>query len=151
MLACIPTNGEAGLDDTVSEHFGSAPYFTLYNAAIDEIQVIDNRNAQHSHGTCHPLNQLRRYHIDAIICRGMGRRAILALNGEGIRTYEAGSARVADVVEQIRSNSLVEMDPARACRGHGQRQANTATGVGFRQGDRGLGRGGSRAGGCNGR
>ena len=31
MLACIPTKGKNGIEDKVSDHFGSAPYFTLFD------------------------------------------------------------------------------------------------------------------------
>ena len=121
MLACIPTKGDAGLEDRVCEHFGSAPYFTLYDSVTEEITIVQNRNASHSHGTCHPMNQLVRHHINCVICSGMGRRAIEALSTEGIKVYKAGDDRVSDIVVKIKANDLVEIDPARACMGHGQK------------------------------
>lgn len=120
MLACIPTNGNTGLEDTVSDHFGSAPYFTLYNSDSGEISSIENRNAHHDHGTCHPMNQLVQYKPDCIVCSGMGRRAIMALMMEGIKIYKAESNKVSDIIEALKNNGLAEMDPNRACRGHGQ-------------------------------
>jgi predicted Fe-Mo cluster-binding NifX family protein len=45
MLACIPTNGSAGLEDTVFDHFGSAPFFTLFDSETGEVTVLENRNA----------------------------------------------------------------------------------------------------------
>ncbi len=121
MLVCIPTNGDAGLEDTVCEHFGSAPYFTLYDSSEDAVNVVRNRNAHHSHGTCHPMNQLAKYHIDGIVCSGIGRRAIEALESEGITVYYASSERVADVVDDVKAGRLTKVDPVRACRGQGQR------------------------------
>lgn len=122
MLTCIPTNGAAGLDDTVCEHFGSAPYFTLFNSDTGQIEIIANRNSHHSHGTCHPMAQLARYHIDAIVCSGMGRRAIEALSSEGVRIYYADAPNVRALVDKIKGDQLVAVDPARACRGRGQHQ-----------------------------
>jgi len=147
MLACIPTKGNAGLEDTVHDHFGSAPYFTLYDSESDKITVLENRNAHHSHGTCHPMNQLTKYHINCVVCSGMGRRAIEALNSEGIKIYQASLEKVSEVVERLKSGELAEMDPATACQGHGQMMAsghdhacgqvrNPGRGSGF-----GLGRG----------
>ncbi|MEW6411945.1 MAG: NifB/NifX family molybdenum-iron cluster-binding protein [Candidatus Zixiibacteriota bacterium] len=121
MLACIPTNGSTGLDDTVSDHFGSAHFFTLYDDATGELKVLENRNAHHSHGTCHPMAQLAKYKIDCVVCSGMGRRAIEALNSEGIKIYHCESTRVRDIVVQIKTGDLEEIDPATACHGHGQR------------------------------
>lgn len=123
MLACIPTKGNAGLEDTVHDHFGSAPYFTLYDSESDKITVLENRNAHHSHGTCHPMNQLARYHIGCVVCSGMGRRAIEALNSEGIKIYQANVEKVSQVVEALKAGGLTEMDPATACHGHGQMMA----------------------------
>lgn len=120
MLACIPTQGDAGRDDQVHEHFGSAPFFTLYNSETDELRILPNNNAHHAHGTCHPMNQLAHHKIDCVICGGMGRRAIEALNAEGITIYQADSATVAEIIARIKANDLVQIDPAKACRGHGQ-------------------------------
>jgi len=151
MLVCIPTQGNAGVDDKVNEHFGSAPFFTLYDSANGEIKILENRNAHHSHGTCHPMNQLTRYHVDCVVCSGMGRRAIEALNTEGIKIYQADSERVGNVIESFKSQRLVEIDPAKACHGqgqqggcaHGQLEGGQGRGAGFGLGPgRGQGRGG---------
>jgi predicted Fe-Mo cluster-binding NifX family protein len=120
MLACIPTRGNAGREDTVFDHFGSAPYFTLYNSETDEVTVLENRNEHHSHGTCHPMAQLTRYRINCVICSGMGRRAIEVLNSEGIKIYHSPSSSVGEIIAKLKTEDLVEMDPLTACRGHGQ-------------------------------
>ncbi|MBD3168512.1 MAG: hypothetical protein GF307_03445 [candidate division Zixibacteria bacterium] len=120
MLACIPTKGNAGTEGTVSEHFGSAPFFTLYDTETGEIKIEPNHNAEHSHGTCHPLRQLGKFKIDCIVCRHMGRRAIEALSYEGIRVCRAESESVHDTIEQIKAGNLADIDPEKACRGYGK-------------------------------
>jgi predicted Fe-Mo cluster-binding NifX family protein len=145
MLACIPTNGNAGLDDTVNEHFGSTPYFTLYDTETDELKVVENRNSHHSHGTCHPINQLMKYRIDCIVCAGMGRRAIEALSTEGIKVYRSDTPGVRTLIDKIKAEELNEIYPAKACRGHGQRAGLTTDVAGAEQG-RGAGHG---RGGCH--
>lgn len=146
MLVCIPTNGNAGAEDTVCDHFGSAAYFTLYDTSTDELKVINNRNAHHSHGTCHPMNQLAKYRPDCIVCAGMGRRAIEALSTEGIKVYISESEKVADIIDEIKAGKMTEIDPARACRGHGQQ---AGMGHGFFQSGQGRGSGFGQ-GGCRG-
>lgn len=118
MVLCIPTNGGAGIDDTICAHFGSAAFFCLYDSDSEEVIVVPNRNAHHSHGTCHPMSQLDKYSIDGVVCGGMGQRAIQALNAEGVKIYHAASGSVREVVEQIKAGSLTEMTPAQACHGH---------------------------------
>ena len=145
MLACIPTKGSAGLEDTVSDHFGSTPFFTLYDTETNEITVLPNRNAHHDHGTCHPMIQLAKHHIDCVVCSGMGRRAIEALMTEGIAVYQSGSGNVGELVEKVKSGSLTLMDPAKSCHGHGQRFDVTAEVNGPREGrGSGYGQGGCR-------
>ncbi|MFH2055761.1 MAG: NifB/NifX family molybdenum-iron cluster-binding protein [bacterium] len=122
MLACIPTQGNAGRDDRVHDHFGSAPFFTFYNSESDEVSVLPNQNAQHEHGNCQPLNHLAQQHIDCVICGGMGRRAIEAFNAEGIAVFQSNSETVGELIEKIRANDLTPIDPKKACRGHGQPQ-----------------------------
>ncbi|HUV29963.1 MAG TPA: NifB/NifX family molybdenum-iron cluster-binding protein [Acidobacteriota bacterium] len=113
------------MDSTIHEHFGSAPYFTLYDTETEEINVIENRNAHHSHGTCHPMSQLARYHIDAVLCSGMGRRAIEALNAEGIRTLDTDVTATREAVRMFSEGSLSDIESARACHGRGQRYEGT--------------------------
>ena len=94
------------------------------------------------------MNHLARYRINAVVCVGMGRRAIEALSTEGITVYQAKSDKVADVIRQVADGSLSEIDPTRACRGHGQRQPMDTDGgfqCGHGHGDgRGMGRGGGQ-------
>jgi len=150
MLVCIPTVGDRGLNDKVHEHFGSAPFFTLYDTETEEVNVLSNRNAHHDHGTCHPMNQLVRYHINCVVCGGMGRRAVEALNAEGIKIYLAGGDTVQAVVEQLKASALEEIDPLRACRGHGQRHdlgpGDLGRGSGYGPGLQGGGHGRGRCG-----
>ncbi len=138
MLYCIPTNGNTGLDDTLCAHFGSAPYFTLYNSETEKIQVLENRNSHHEHGTCHPMHQLEPYEINGVICLGMGWRAITTLNQQNIRIYRAKTKQVSDVIETIKEGTLQEMDPETACQGHGHHDSHAHAGSGR---GAGIGRG----------
>ncbi|MFZ2070254.1 MAG: NifB/NifX family molybdenum-iron cluster-binding protein [Halobacteriota archaeon] len=38
MRICIPTLGNGGLDDLVSEHFGRAPAFTIVDIGKNEVK-----------------------------------------------------------------------------------------------------------------
>lgn len=42
MKLCIPTLGNGGLEDLVSEHFGRAPTFTVVDMANNEVKVAEN-------------------------------------------------------------------------------------------------------------
>ncbi len=122
MLMCIPTRGDAGLDDMVNDHFGSAPFFTMCDSETDAVTVLPNSNAKHRHGHCQPLAQLTGHDLDCVVCTGMGRRAVEMLGRKGIKVYLADIRDVREVITRLKSGTLTELDPAQACQGHGHGQ-----------------------------
>jgi predicted Fe-Mo cluster-binding NifX family protein len=118
MKICIPTETNEGKSARVYGHFGSAPYFTIYDTEKDDCQTIDNSNEHHVHGACHPIDVLGIKDIDAVVCAGMGMRAISKLNEAGIRPYKASGANVQEIIEKYRANELEEMTLENACRQH---------------------------------
>jgi predicted Fe-Mo cluster-binding NifX family protein len=118
MRICIPTETQDGKQAQVYEHFGSAPYFTIYDTEKDVIEVIKNDNEHHSHGMCQPMNSLAGKKIDVVVCGGMGMRAVQKLNEGGIKTYRAFLGTVADIVKLLSKNILEEITPENACAQH---------------------------------
>ncbi len=131
MKVCIPTLKGTGLDDEVCKHFGSAPYFTICDSAGGDPEVLANRNAHHAHGTCHPLSQLSEREFDAIVCGGMGRRALETLQQQGFKVFKAKQPSVRDTLTAIEAGDLAELDAAHACGGHGHGSGH-GTGLGQR-------------------
>ena len=119
MKICIPGELGGGKSSPLSGHFGSAPFFTIYDPDTSEFNVISNHNEHHQHGQCHPLSIIGTQNIDVIICRGMGRRAIQALDNAGIKVYISKAVTVDQCVREFNENKLVVMDLDGACRGHG--------------------------------
>ena len=118
MRVCIPSMGVTP-EDKISAHFGSAPTFIVYDTETDRISVLQNNDSHHAHGTCHPMAQLASFNIDCVVCGGMGRRAIMMLNNDGVKIYRAGHKTLGEVINQVKNNELVEMTPDQACAGHG--------------------------------
>lgn len=118
MKICIPTESKDGKNAVVYGHFGSAPYFTIYDTDKDVVEVIDNANQHHSHGMCQPLGSLDGKSIDAVVCGGMGGRAIQKLNEGGIRAYKAVVGTVADIAGQFKKGGLEEITVQNACSQH---------------------------------
>jgi len=118
MHICIPTETDTGKKAKVYGHFGSAPYFTIYDTEKDDCQTMDNSNQHHTHGTCHPIDTLGSKHIDAVVCAGMGMRAIQKLNEAGIKAYKTSAATVQEIIEKYRANELEELTLENACSRH---------------------------------
>jgi predicted DNA-binding protein (UPF0251 family)/predicted Fe-Mo cluster-binding NifX family protein len=115
---CIPTTTNEGKTAAVHGHFGSAPYFTIYDTDTGEVEVIDNANQHHSHGTCQPMSALTGRKIDAVVCAGMGARAVQKLNDGGIKVYRAVAGTVADIAGQFLKGGLEEITAENACTQH---------------------------------
>jgi predicted Fe-Mo cluster-binding NifX family protein len=119
MKICIPTETNSGKAAEVYGHFGSAPYFTIYDTDTETVEIIDNANQHHSHGMCHPMAQLAGKNIDAVVCGGMGFRAVQKLNEGGIKAYRAVPGTVENISDQFLKGELEEITPDNACAQHG--------------------------------
>ncbi|MEW5921468.1 MAG: NifB/NifX family molybdenum-iron cluster-binding protein [Bacillota bacterium] len=118
MNLCIPAMGPEGLTAIVSEHFGGAPYFTIYNTESQQLKVLENMNLHHSHGACQPLKAISGLDIDAVVCGGMGARALILLNQGGVRVYLGRAGTVQEITAAFQRGDLPELTPANACSQH---------------------------------
>ncbi len=119
MKLCIPSTNEAGLDARVSPHFGSAPWFTLVEAETGVVTALENAHARHEHGQCQPTAGLEGQGIGAVVCRGLGGRALARLEAAGMMVFATDAFTVRAAVDAFRESRLVRMTPAQACQGHG--------------------------------
>jgi len=118
MRICIPTTTNNGKTAEVHGHFGSAPYFTIYDVEKNTVEIIDNSNQHHSHGACQPMDALTGKKIDAVVCGGMGARAVQKLNKDGIKAYRASGGTVEEIIRQYENNKLEEITVQNACEQH---------------------------------
>jgi predicted Fe-Mo cluster-binding NifX family protein len=103
----------------VHGHFGSAPCFTIYDTEKETFSTVDNTNAHHSHGMCHPIGVLGTSTIDAVVCQGMGMRAVQKLNEANIKAYRAVAETVDQIIKKFKNNELEELNAQNSCAGHG--------------------------------
>jgi len=107
------------LDAALSDHFGSAPCFTFYEVASGRIDVLANAGASHAHGACDPTGHVRARDAGAVVCRGLGRRALERLAGIGVDVYVTDETTVRRAIEAYTLGGLVPMRASEACGGHG--------------------------------
>jgi predicted Fe-Mo cluster-binding NifX family protein len=116
MRICLPTEDAKGLESRLYGHFGSAPYLTIVDTATGRTEVTPR--GDHEHGACVPAALVTSAAIDAVVCGGMGRRALAAL--EGTAVYVATEGRVRDVLAELEAGRLDKLTAADACAGgHG--------------------------------
>jgi predicted Fe-Mo cluster-binding NifX family protein len=119
MRICIPTDFPRGKESMVYGHFGSAPYFIIYDDENENLEVLDNSNQHHQHGNCHPIEAIGDKKVSFVVCRGMGARAIQGLNAAGIKVLISNTATVDETIRAFKQNTLTEMTLDDSC-GHHQ-------------------------------
>lgn len=123
MKICIPTLDERGMESELSGHFGSAPFFTVVDSESGNVEVRQNDNTHHGHGGCQPMRQFGSQSVDAVVCQGMGRKAIASLTESGVRVlvlHPGTGHTVRDVIAAAREERLRPFSEEDACRGHGE-------------------------------
>ena len=53
MKLCFPTNGYAGIYESIGEHFGRTLTYTIYDIETSNIKIVDN-SSEHMGGIGHP-------------------------------------------------------------------------------------------------
>jgi predicted Fe-Mo cluster-binding NifX family protein len=123
MKVCIPARDATGLEGAPYEHFGSASHFVIHDSETGRTEVIGNVESQHAHGMCHPVGALGGRKIDAIIVGGIGARAIVKLNAEGMRVYRAAVGSIRENIDLLKGGALEELTVENACGHHGHDHA----------------------------
>lgn len=117
MKICVPTLGERGLEELVSEHFGRAPTFTIVDLSKNEVKVVPN-TSEHFGGTFLPPEMLSSEGVEVMLCSGLGPRAINMFESFGIEVYVGASRTVKDTIRAFQSGMLREATDADACKMH---------------------------------
>ena len=58
MKIAFPTQENKGLESTVHNHFGSAPFFVVVASENGELEILDNQDLGHNMGTASPWQHL---------------------------------------------------------------------------------------------
>jgi predicted Fe-Mo cluster-binding NifX family protein len=118
MKLCIPIQEGEGASAVVCGHFGRAPAFVLYDPQGGTYETLPNPKAEHEHGQCKPMELLADRGIAAMLCRGMGRNAIAAIERVGIKVFRTSGTTVGEAIEEFMKGHLLKLDAATACTGH---------------------------------
>ena len=117
MKICIPTVGNGGLDDIVGEHFGRVSTYTLVNLDTEEVKVVSN-TSHHKGGYGNPPEIMAKEGVNAMVCQGLGRRAISMFEGFGITVYIGASGTVRNAVYTFKKGKLQKASESDGCGKH---------------------------------
>ena len=119
MKICIPIEKENGLESLVHWHFGSAPFFMIYDTDLKTYNVIDNRDRMHQEGHCNPLSTFAQTPIDMLIVANIGPRALQRLKDRNIKVMSIETeGKISDVILALEKGVLKEMKDTEACTHH---------------------------------
>jgi predicted Fe-Mo cluster-binding NifX family protein len=117
MKVCIPTMGNGGMEEAVSQHFGRSATFTLVNLDTNEVQVLQNIG-EHMGGSVLPTDILRDRGVNVMIVGGLGPRAIQAFAEQCIEVFVGASGTVRDAISDWREGNLTKASSDNACKEH---------------------------------
>lgn len=118
MKICIPTETKEGENASVYGHFGSAPFCTIYDTDSKAIEIVENANSHHEHGTCNPIAALQGKAVNVVVTGGMGARAVMMLNASGIRVFRAVPGTVEKIISTFGAQELEELTTHNSCTAH---------------------------------
>jgi len=113
----VPTMGNGGMDESVGEHFGRVPTFTVVDLNINEVKVLPN-TSEHMGGSGYPPELMAREGVHVMLCSGLGPRAINMFEQYGIEVYVGASGTVRDAIQAWQAGRLQEATDENACKEH---------------------------------
>ncbi|MHA1869167.1 MAG: NifB/NifX family molybdenum-iron cluster-binding protein [Candidatus Heimdallarchaeaceae archaeon] len=116
MKYAIPVEEDKGWDSPVSAHFGRAPLYVIWDEESNELKVIDNAS-NHFGGVGMPAEFLAK-HSNAILCGGIGSRAIQLAEELNLGVYVGAEGTVKNVIENLKEGKLRLASKTDGC-GHG--------------------------------
>jgi predicted Fe-Mo cluster-binding NifX family protein len=98
----IPLLNDNGLDSDVSEHFGHAPFFAVYNTKTKNLEIKENK-LDHVDQNKSPVDQIVELaDPTTVFALGIGARAIQLFNEKGITIKTGECSTVKDVIDNIK-------------------------------------------------
>lgn len=121
MKIAIPTIGNKGLKEYVSEHFGRAPTFTIVDLATNEVKIIPN-TSEHMGGSGYPPEIMANAGVEVMLCCGLGPRAIQMFEQYGIEVYVGAYGTVENTIQEWQAGKLQVATDENACKMHRHRE-----------------------------
>jgi len=117
MKVCVPTEGNNGLDELVSHHFGRAPAYAVVDLETMDCDFIEN-SSEHFGGSGKPPEIIAESGAEVVLASGMGPNAMRMLSERGIRVYCGISGTVRESIEAFKSGKLCPASSEAACKDH---------------------------------
>ena len=108
----IPVINERGVDSQLSEHFGRAPFFSIF-VLDDDGKVLTHEmvpnESEHFGGVGFPPDRILQLNPDAVITYGMGPRALARFQNARVAVLRANASLARDVLSAYTIDKLEEI------------------------------------------
>ena len=118
MKVCFAVEKDEGMNSAVYGHFGSAPVFVMVDVDAQSVTTVSNRDLNHVHGACNPVQAIGGQAVDAVVVGGIGAGAISGLNAKGIKVYASMAGTVGQNLDLLKDGKLPLLSMQHACGGH---------------------------------
>ena len=120
MKVCLPVKSDNGLQSIVFNHFGSAPYYAIFDSETEEITAVGNAHSKnrHEHGQCNPLKAFAAFEPEIVVVGAIGKGALEKLRAAGVKVFKAEGETVQENINLITSQGLAEYAFSGCCHGH---------------------------------
>ena len=121
MKIAVTAESNNGLESTVAQHFGHAPYFMLVD--VENGQITATQGVANPFATGHQPGQIpsfiKEQNADVILSGGMGGRAIQFFEQYGIKTATGANGTVRQSLENYLGGNLTDAAPCDESVAHG--------------------------------
>lgn len=116
MKIAIPTDLEGGLSDTVFNHFGMAPTYTILEIVDNKIKSIEvlKNTSDHFGGSESLIDLFFRKNVGIIICSNLGPHAMEALRSQGFDIFFTKREKIEDVISKFIKGELERFSNGKA-------------------------------------
>jgi predicted Fe-Mo cluster-binding NifX family protein len=108
----IPVTDEKGVDSQLSEHFGRAPYFSVFvvddDGKVLAYKTVPNES-EHFGGVGFPPDRILQLNPDAVITYGMGPRALARFQNAKVAVLRANASLARDLLLAYTRDKLEEL------------------------------------------
>lgn len=108
----IPVADYGEVDSQLSEHFGRAPFFAVFELS-DDGRILDQKmvpnESEHFGGVGFPPDRILQLDPDAVVTYGMGPRALSRFQYARVAVLRANSSKVRDVLSAYTRDELQEL------------------------------------------
>ena len=121
MKIAVTSESNNGLESTVAQHFGHAPYFMLVDVENGELiatKSVTNPFAEH-HQPGQIPDFIKEHKADVILSGGMGGRAIQFFEQAGIKAATGANGTVRQALENYLGGNLIDAAPCDESVEHG--------------------------------